>query len=252
MISKQTTHAPAAQMNNYGSPVAGIGPDGTPVFFQTSKGGGAPSIVPGVAPPPRIEAPPSGEENTAAGYLGRMKAAEKLVGGIKGGESTVGTSMAGAVPFIGDYVQRKAMSDSQQKYKQASDDWIRAKLRKESGAVIADTEMLREYQTYFPQPGDGQGVIAQKAQARKQAEQQMIQSAGRAAPKQTQAPLNADEQRYIAKRRQQGIPDGQIAAELQKLTSKPAANAQSLPKKPMRFDAEKERRYQEWKRSKGK
>ncbi|MHB1176064.1 MAG: hypothetical protein ACYCZJ_13175 [Sulfuriferula sp.] len=49
-IQKNATHAPAAQMNNYGSPVAGLGPDGKPVFFQPSKGGGAPSIVPGVTP----------------------------------------------------------------------------------------------------------------------------------------------------------------------------------------------------------
>jgi hypothetical protein len=43
--------------------------------------------------------------------------------------------------------------------------------------------MVREYQTYFPQPGDGDEVKAQKAQARKQAEQQMKIGAGRAGAK---------------------------------------------------------------------
>lgn len=183
-IRKQTTHAPAAQMNNYGSPVAGIDPvTGAPVFFQTSKSGGAPSIVPGVAPPPKEMQPPSEGERTAAGYLGRMQAAEALIGQNAGGEATETTSLVGAVPKVGDYLQRKVMSPTQQKYKQAADDWIRAKLRKESGAVIADEEMAREYQTYFPQPGDSDEVITQKAQARKQAEQQLKVGAGRAAAK---------------------------------------------------------------------
>lgn len=119
-------------------------------------------------------------ENNAAGYLGRMRAAEGKIGTLKGGELTEGTAMAGAVPFVGDYLQRKAMNSTQQQYKQLSDDWIRAKLRKESGAVIAPEEMAAEYKTYFPQPGDMPEVIAQKAQARRQAEAQIAQSAGRA------------------------------------------------------------------------
>lgn len=35
----------------YGAPVAGVGPDGNPLFFQPSKDGKAPAIIPGVAPP---------------------------------------------------------------------------------------------------------------------------------------------------------------------------------------------------------
>ena len=226
-IAKATTHAPPSEMNNYGSPVAGIGPDGKPVFFQPSKAGTAPSIVQGVSPRPVEPKPPTGEENTAAGYLGRMKASERLLGGLEGGQATVGTSVAGSVPFIGDYVQRKAMSQKQQQYKQAADDWIRAKLRKESGAVIADEEMLREYQTYFPQPGDKPGTIKQKAMARRQAEEQMIQSAGRAAPQQTEVPFSKLEMDYMERRRAEGVSDTEIAFELQhgaaKAKSKPTA-----------------------------
>jgi hypothetical protein len=53
----------------YGAPVAGVGPDGKPVFFQPSKDGGPPSIVPGVAPPlPQLPASTKEKiaENTAA------------------------------------------------------------------------------------------------------------------------------------------------------------------------------------------
>lgn len=216
-ISKAT----AGATQNYGSPVAGVGPDGNPIFFQPSKGGGAPSIVPGIRPAPPKPVEPTGEEKTAAGYLGRMKAAEKLVGGLAGGEPTVGTSVAGAIPFVGDYAQRKLMNTKQQQYKQAADDWIRAKLRKESGAVIGDVEMKREYQTYFPQPGDEPETIKQKAMARRQAEEQMIQSAGRAAPNLTEAAFTKAETDYMAKRRAQGVPDQEIALELQQGAAKP-------------------------------
>ena len=216
-ISKAT----AGATQNYGSPVAGVGPDGNPIFFQPSKGGGAPSIVPGIRPAPPKPVEPTGEEKTAAGYLGRMKAAEKLIGGLAGGEPTVGTSVAGAIPFVGDYTQRKVMNTKQQQYKQAADDWIRAKLRKESGAVIGDVEMKREYQTYFPQPGDEPETIKQKAMARRQAEEQMTQSAGRAAPNLTEAAFTKAETDYMAKRRAQGVPDQEIALELQQGAAKP-------------------------------
>jgi hypothetical protein len=39
-------------------------------------------------------------------------------------------------------------------------------LRKESGAAISQSEFDKEDQKYFPQPGDGPGVRAQKQKAR--------------------------------------------------------------------------------------
>lgn len=50
-INKETNFAPAIQVN-YGQPVAGVDANGNPVFFQPAKGGGPPSIVPGVTPQP--------------------------------------------------------------------------------------------------------------------------------------------------------------------------------------------------------
>jgi hypothetical protein len=132
------------------------------------------------------KAPPTEAERTAAGYLGRMEATEKALGGLKGGEATELTAAAGAVPLVGPYVQRKAETLPQSQYRQYADDWIRAKLRKESGAVIGEEEMDKEYITYFPQPGDRPEVAAQKAQARLQAQEQLRSSAGQVKP--TQAP----------------------------------------------------------------
>ena len=171
---------------------------GTPQIFTTPEGQTAfvqPANRPGAAPqvtyldpklkPSTSDKPPTEAENTAAGFLSRMRAAENLVQEHSGGgESTELTSAAASVPGIGKYVQRKVMTPQQQLYKQAADDWIRAKLRKESGAVIGADEMAAEYENYFPQPGEtDQNVIAQKAASRREAEKQFEISAGRALEK---------------------------------------------------------------------
>lgn len=51
-IQKLTTHQPQVQVS-YGAPVAGVDESGKPVFFQPSKDGSTPAIIPGVAPSPR-------------------------------------------------------------------------------------------------------------------------------------------------------------------------------------------------------
>jgi hypothetical protein len=119
-------------------------------------------------------------QKLSAGFASRMEAANSIIDQLEpvGGLPTVGTEIAGSIPLIGGFVQRKAMSPEQQKYKQAADNWIRANLRKESGAVIGADEMAAEYATYFPQPGDTPEVIAQKADARRITTDAMKQNAG--------------------------------------------------------------------------
>ena len=52
-ITKATTHQPGVNVT-YGAPVAGVdSTTGNPVFFQPDRKGGAPAIIPGVAPPPK-------------------------------------------------------------------------------------------------------------------------------------------------------------------------------------------------------
>jgi hypothetical protein len=68
--------------------------------------------------------------------------------------------------LIGEAVKRGVQPAATQQYEQAAQAWIRAKLRKESGAAIGVDEMNQEYRTYFPQIGDTADVIAQKANAR--------------------------------------------------------------------------------------
>jgi hypothetical protein len=89
--------------------------------------------------------------------------------------AATGESVAGSVPLIGNML----ISPDKQQYNQAAKDWIRAKLRRESGAVIGEEEAAEEYRTYFPMPGDSKEVIAQKGRARKTAESAMQSATGR-------------------------------------------------------------------------
>lgn len=113
-------------------------------------------------------------QNVAGGYFERMAASEQKLSGLRG-EGYDPTSIRDklAPNFL--------KSDEGQMYQQAQDDWIRAKLRKESGAVISDEEMESERRTYFPQIGDSEAVIRQKAEARKRATEAMRRAAGPAA-----------------------------------------------------------------------
>lgn len=121
-------------------------------------------------------------ERMSAGYANRMIAAEEILNGISAGDQKPGKTEAaiGTVPLVGNVIANALRGDDRQKALQAQKDWVRSKLRKESGAVIADEEMAEEIRTYFPQIGDGDEVIKQKAEARKRANEGMIQNAGRA------------------------------------------------------------------------
>jgi hypothetical protein len=101
-------------------------------------------------------------------------------GGTFTGKPGVVESMAATVPMVGKLGANVARSEERQKYRQAQEDWVRAKLRKESGAVIADEEMDREIRVYFPQLGDTPAVIKQKKESRKVAQDAMLRSAGKA------------------------------------------------------------------------
>jgi hypothetical protein len=125
-------------------------------------------------------------QNLSAGFASRMEAANAITDQLEGLQQegkaqvfqTKTTATAAGVPLIGGYLQRKAMSPEQQQYKQAADNWIRANLRKESGAAIPPEEMQLEYETYFPLVGEEPAVIEQKKEARRITTQAMIRNAG--------------------------------------------------------------------------
>jgi hypothetical protein len=126
-------------------------------------------------------------ERVSANYLGRMEAAEKKLGdytpGIKD-FAAARTVMSGNA--VTSSVANKVLSKEGQGYYQAAADWVRAKLRKESGAVITPQEMEQEIKTYFPIPGDDPATVEQKRVARQQAMEGMRGMGGRAVVSQPQ------------------------------------------------------------------
>jgi hypothetical protein len=146
-----------------------VGPDGT---VQFNEGAGVNDIFGGK--------PPTEGQLGGAGYLQRMTGAEAIFNDLASDGVTTIPLVRGVA--VGTRAEGYALSGPEQRLLQAQRDWVRAKLRKESGAVIAEEEMRDEMLTYFPQPGDSAETIAQKAEARKRAERQMEIGAGPAAP----------------------------------------------------------------------
>ena len=133
---------------------------------------------------PKAVQTPSGEESNAAGFYLRMNEATKLINEFEDkGKPTVGTSAAGALPIVGDVLERNLMTPEQQQYKNAALAWIRAKLRKESGAAIGIDEAEQEYKIYFPVVGDSAEVVKQKQDLRNAAMREMKIASGKALPK---------------------------------------------------------------------
>lgn len=140
----------------------------------------------------------------AQGYLGRMRAAESAITkasfkpGVK--DYAAGEYLYGSSGPLTGVIANQMMSKQSQQYFQSAADWVRAKLRKESGAVIRPEEMASEIRTYFPLPNDTPELVAQKAQARKQAEAQLEVMGGgqvQAAPAATGGGLTPQQQQRL-------------------------------------------------------
>lgn len=152
-------------------------------FFNVPKGGGV--AMPVMGPSGQLKgasgAPTEGQSN-AAGFAQRMELAQSIFEKLPAGSQPgMGTRVAEAVPFVGGALARGVVQSADtQMYDQAAQDWIRAKLRKESGAAIGADEARQEYATYFPMVGDTPEKIAQKAEARRVVTLGMKNAAGKA------------------------------------------------------------------------
>lgn len=162
-------------------------------FVNVPKGGGAavPIMGPGGTQLKGVGGQPTEGQANAAGFAQRMELAESVLKGLPAGSQPgAGTRIAEAVPFVGGALARSGQSADTQMYDQAAQDWIRAKLRKESGAAIGVDEARQEYATYFPMVGDTPEKIKQKAEARRVVTQGMQKSAGKAYTPYTPAARN--------------------------------------------------------------
>lgn len=119
------------------------------------------------------------DEKKAAGFYERMIQATKELKEVADSGYTQGRR---DYYTAGKEYANPLATPQGQRLKQAQNNWIRANLRKESGAVIGPEEMEEERRTYFQIPGDSPEVLKQKERARAVTELAMRQSAGGALP----------------------------------------------------------------------
>jgi hypothetical protein len=123
----------------------------------------------------KLAKPPTEGQAKALMFGTRMAVADDILGELDGkyNPGTVAAAKgADTIPLIGGVTGRAAtamLGAEGQQALQAQRDFIYAILRRESGAVIADSEFANAALQYFPQPGDSPQVLRQKAANRKTA-----------------------------------------------------------------------------------
>lgn len=142
----------------------------------------------------------SAVDRVAAGFARRMEESEALLSefdkqGVTPTRPFLANASKALLPdaFGGEASANMLTPEPTQRYLAAATNWIRANLRKESGAAIGADEMADEMRNYFPQKGDTPATKADKAERRRVAIQSMQQNAGNAytpyVPSQSGTPL---------------------------------------------------------------
>lgn len=152
-------------------------PDGRVLLFN-KQGQWKPVLdtngKPMISKPSVADKPLNESQGNSLMYGKRMQTANKILENL---ESTNGTwDIKG-----GDVLARinpKGGSEDFKKYEQAKRNFINAVLRKESGAAIAESEFESANKQYFPQIGDSEAVIKQKAANRRQVTNTMLSNVG--------------------------------------------------------------------------
>lgn len=140
-----------------------------------------PSVIPGTE---KKKSPFTGEQTKDAGYALRMENSLKTIEALeKNGFSPVNLRdyLLETAPVLGSSALFYYLSSPEYKqYQRAKLDFATAQLRKETGAVIAESEIEWINLTYFPVFGDDERVLADKAEARRTATLAMKTSADKA------------------------------------------------------------------------
>ncbi len=138
-------------------------PDGTTTIVQGGNGDNLPKLTE--------------SEGRSTGFYGRGVESHEILNDLESQGTSLWNSTVGNIPVVGNY----ARTEDAQKYDQAKRNFINAVLRRESGAVISPEEFKNAEQQYFPQPGDGEEVIAQKRRNREVTIQGLKVSSGQGA-----------------------------------------------------------------------
>ena len=127
---------------------------------------------------------PFGEsQSRAAGFTGRMIFSNSRMDDLEeSGFNPVNMIDVAKdnLPLVPEFVERMLMSTKYQLYNANKINFSTAQLRRETGAVINDSEIVWINETYFPQLGEPQEVHDLKRLARKEAIKAMETEAGSA------------------------------------------------------------------------
>ena len=163
-VVKEATHQSPVSVS-YGAPVAGVAPSGKPVFFQPGKNGGAPAIVPGVAPAGG-GAKLTEDQAKSQGWLAQAEAAYANMMNAKkdepGAESPGGADVMQKIPLIGNAAANSARSSARQRYIQGAGAFGEAALRAATGAGMNVYEAEQKIAQFTPSFMDSQETIKQK------------------------------------------------------------------------------------------
>ena len=124
----------------------------------------------GIVPESAIKAPTIAQL-TASGYADRANDSNSVI-------SKLGSKFTGTSSYLGQILPNTMKSSERQQYEQAERNFVNSILRRESGAVISDSEFENASLQYFPQPGDGQEVIKQKEANRKRTITNLMREGG--------------------------------------------------------------------------
>lgn len=121
-------------------------------------------------------------QSTSYGYGNRMLESGKTIAAL---ENTIaGKGVADSLSqfaqeqAVGGTLTNRFVSPELQQFDQAKRDFINAKLRKESGAAIAQSEFDNAAAQYFPVPGDDAKTVEQKRKNRELVTRDLLAEAG--------------------------------------------------------------------------
>lgn len=147
------------------------GPDGLPMLVQQDKQGNI-APVQGFGPKSGSSKPLNDTQSKALLFGTRAQEAHKVLESIAGKYSPAAVNAklgAENMPLIGGaagMVGNAMLSAEGQQAEQAQRDFVNAVLRRESGAVISESEFQNARKQYFPQPNDKASTLAQKKRNR--------------------------------------------------------------------------------------
>src|SRR5262245_19583240 len=165
---KVVAQAPRAPSEPKEEQLVQVDVNGVPTWVPRSQAAGKPA-----AQAPRAV---TGAERQSLAFYNRGRKALEDIAPLE--EAIAGKNLAGQARL--EFAPNWLQSEENQQYRQAQRAFTEARLRKESGAAIPESEFKNDARTYFAQPGDTPQVLAQKKEAREAVLQGLGYASGKA------------------------------------------------------------------------